>query len=228
MNAATDNISFRAVLGPLLPNVLGVAWAFLTACSGSTSEMDYLSAVKRVNHNWSTFPVDDERFMQFIGYSKVWKNLPVPVYGQVDVLVVSTIERINAKTGISLLVVSDQLSGPGIRISYGTAVQPKNHKSGVYTKVVAKGTVSGEVDGWGYPNGFPLDGDGNIDGEIVLNLQAREKFNDSDMEGSIHLVAHEFGHALGLFDHVPGAFNGSGGPPITNEFYALLDVLYKK
>lgn len=224
MNKGHNGISFRAVQALWPRGFLVAICILITACSGGKSEMNYLDAVKKVNYDWVDFPFTPEVSVRFAGHRKIWKNLPVPVYGEVDALIVSAIDRINKETGISLLVVSDQVLGPGIKVSYGTAVQPKDIDKKDFTKTPARGTVSGEIGGWMYPNGFPLDEDGNIDGEIILNLQPKKAFT----EDGILLVAHEFGHALGLFDHVAGVFNASGGPPITDKFYALLAMLYKR
>jgi hypothetical protein len=201
----------------------------LNGCSREEGKMKQLtdpvkirSEVERVNINWTAFPVYD----RFKGQVKRWK-IPVSVYGETDELITEAVQLINDRAGMALLKVVAHEEKSGIRISYGTAVMPKNPPKDM-TKVRALGgTVSGFVGEYHYGrDGITLD-NGEIKGEVVINLINKGELRKKYKEDSILLVVHEFGHALGLFDHVNSIFDAEADKPINDGFYDLLIELYK-
>lgn len=147
---------------------------------------------------------------------KRWGTLPVPVTGDIDHPAVGkAIEKINRKTGRALLIVArDHTDEDGITIKFDCPYG--NHV----------GTVAGSLEpGELYTARYPLRNQWEIHGRHYIRLAAE---SDPRLRGQkgVQIIMHEFAHALGLFEHIEGAFSDTG-KSVRDPLFAVLRELYK-
>lgn len=202
--------------------ILTIMWAVISKPTPHDMRLLALEELKKSNLNYQGFPLSQEQAKRLNGKLKSWGDYPVPVYVHNAPFVIPILQRYEAFTSRIMfnikVVETEKVSNikKGIIITQGTAYQPRDPDNSDMTPIPSIGTTSGEMGGWRYPNGFPLNNEGKIDGVIYINLAEYEVLKDKYGEYVSLPVMHEIGHALGLFKHVRG-FNGNGSKPVDLE-----------
>lgn len=198
---------------------------FAYEISSHEKRVNSLREFKKSNLDFMGYPLSQEQANRFKGKLKSWDSFPVPVYIHGADFVKPILQRYEAFSKQAIftikVITNDELMRikKGIVITQGTANMPRNPEGSDMAPVPVMGTTSGVLGGWGYPNGFPLNEQGAIDGVIYVNLARYEMLRERYGEYVSLLVLHEIGHALGLFAHVDG-FDDAASKPVDLEKFA--------
>lgn len=179
-----------------------------------SSNIDFLPVIAPVNRAPGTWRWPSTPAQHVLVY------LPTPTIGNATEQDYATktqnaITQINSKlTGLIIIesVSTAPSSGQYIQISYGTSYVPTgttNYQS--YCANVATGPSIGNVIQPDSTNGINAN-------PVYINIGNGQCTVTQD------IIAHEFGHALGLANHFNG-FGGSG-PAISTAFWDVLATLY--